>query len=283
MGTKVQLGLLGNGLGRSRAKNLHEMLGKLFGLDVNYRVMDLAGKPAPVSIANELQRCRDAGFRGVNVTHPYKCEAFGCVTPRAHFPKGLNSVNTVIFGGAKMEADNTDFSGFYHAFRNRFGTGDVVGRVLMLGAGGVGVAIAFALHHLGMKELIIHDTNLEIARVLVGQLVANGVKATLANLDLVAEMRQADGLVNATPIGMFQYPGNPFPGGGYGQQRWAFDAVYTPVNTEFLQRCQTENIDILSGFHLFLHQGLHAFERFTGIKADAAEVETIFLQQYPLE
>jgi len=283
MATKIQLGLLGNGLGRSRAKNLHEMLGGIFGIEVSYRVMDLGGQPAPVSIAKELERCRVEGFRGVNVTHPYKCDAFACVTPMAHFPQGLNSVNTVIFGGSGMEADNTDFSGFFHAFRSRFGEGDVVGRVLMLGAGGVGVAIAFALHHLGMKELIIYDTKVETAADLVRLLVTNGVTARLAGHDLAEEMRQADGLINATPIGMFQYPGNPFPGEGYGRQPWAFDAVYTPVDTEFLQRCRKENIDILSGFQLFLYQGLHAFERFTGIKADAAEVETAFLKQYPLE
>jgi quinate/shikimate dehydrogenase (NAD+) len=282
MPEKVQLGLLGNGLSRSRAKNLHELLGKMHGLNVDYRVMDLAGQPGSVSIARELQRCRDEGFRGVNVTHPYKCDAFLCVKLVDDFPRGLNSVNTVLFGASAMKADNTDFSGFYHAFLNRFGGNSSPGRVLMFGAGGVGVAIAFALYRLGVSELVIHDIRAEKAQELVRQLTANSVPARVAGQDLLAEMHHAEGLINATPVGMFQYPGNPFPVDGFGRQKWAFDAVYTPENTEFLDHCRKRSIDTLSGFRLFLYQGLHAFERFTGITPDAAVTETKFLKLYPL-
>ncbi len=82
---------------------------------------------------------------------------------------------------------------------------------------------------------------------------------------------------------MFQCPGNPFPSCGFADQKWAFEAVYTPEQTEFLIECRTRNIDTLSGFKLFIYQGLHAFERFTGIISDAAEVEPEFLKRYPLE
>ena len=96
-------------------------------------------------------------------------------------------------------------------------------------------------------------------------------------------MEQADGLVNATPIGMFQYPGNPFPADEIKNQSWAFDAIYTPENTEFLNTCRKLEIETLSGFYLFLYQGLDAFKHFTGIDADAVHVEPIFLKRYPLE
>lgn len=175
-----------------------------------------------------------------------------------------------------MLADNTDYSGCRRAFEHQFGVRFKPGKVLMLGAGGVGVAIAHALKELGLSELIIHDTDLHAAGELITQMSGVDVNVRLAGKDLVGEARQADGLVNATPVGMFQYPGNPFPEDAIGPQSWAFDAVYTPENTAFLSHCRQCDIATLSGFYLFLFQGLDAFERFVGIKETVERVEPIF-------
>lgn len=278
----IKLGLIGNKLERSRAGHLHELLGCHYGLSLSYTLMDQAGRLDTVDIDEELERCREEGFRGVNVTHPYKRDAFTCVQTVPSFPTGLTSVNTVIFEPERRIADNTDYSGFCTAFRTCFKE-QKPGRVLMLGAGGVGLAIAYGLKTLGVTELAVFDTNKETASNLVSQLNTTGNRARIANGDeLLKEMEAADGLINATPIGMFQYPGNPFPAAGFRQQKWAFDAVYTPENTEFLQSCRTGGIATLSGFQLFLYQGIHAFERFTTIRPDPAEVEKMFLELYPL-
>jgi len=282
MSNPVRLGLLGNNIGRSRAKNLHELLGEIYGLDVTYQPMDLAGKPE-VNIAEELQRCSDEGYTGVNVTHPYKKGALKSVTLMDGFPKGLTSVNTVIFGGETMRADNTDYTGCVRAFKESFGADFRPGRVLMLGAGGVGVAIACAMRDLGATELVISDLNRQSAVDLIGQIQDGSMIIRLAGDDLVEETRMADGLINATPIGMFQYPGCAFEKSAINSQRWAFDAVYTPENTEFLDTCRKNGIETLSGFKLFLFQGLDAFERFAGHVPNAVEVEKEFLRRFPLE
>lgn len=279
----VKLGLLGNNLGRSRAKHLHELLGELHNLTVTYEPIDLIDRPEPMSIGNELQRCQRLGFRGVNVTHPYKRKALDFVKTVEHFPEGMASVNTVLFKGQKMLADNTDYSGCCRSFKKLFNTQFRPGRVLMLGAGGVGVAIAYALRESGADELVIYDTQEDLAKILVDQLKGSNMSVRLADPDLIMEMRGVDGLVNATPVGMFQYPGNPFPSDGFENQLWAFDAVYTPENTEFLNHCKIKGIRTMSGFYLFLYQGLDAFKHFTGIDADAAHVETTFLERFPLE
>jgi len=282
MSTSLKLGLLGNGIGRSRVGLLHEMIGRLCGLDVSYQLMDLSDRKS-VIIEDELRRCRDEGFRGVNVTHPYKLEAYDCVTTSPDFPRGLSAVNTVLFEGDAMQADNTDFSGFCIAFRNHFGADFKPGKVLMLGAGGVSRAIAFGLQTLGTTELIVYDTQPRNADGLLSSLRDTEMPARLAGADLVVEMRHADGLVNATPVGMYQYPGSPFPEQGYARQRWGFDSVYTPENTEFMQRCNAHGIETLSGFKLFLYQGIDAFSRFSGRTVSAKQVESTFLQDYPLE
>lgn len=282
MAETIKLGLLGNNLGRSRAKNLHELLGELYGVPVTYHPMDLKDRPAAVAIETELVRCRSEGYRGVNVTHPYKRDAFAAVTTVPAFPTGLTSVNTVLLQEEPMLADNTDYSGCCRAFQSSFGQTFRPGTVLMLGTGGVGVAIAYAMQTLGARELIVADTNRALAQRMVEQM--NGTMAVrLAGPDLVREMQNAQGLVNATPLGMFQYPGCAFPEEGFGNQQWAFDAVYTPENTDFLNSCRRREIATLSGFKLFLYQGLDAFVHFTGIMPEAEQVEAEFLNRFPLE
>lgn len=279
----IKLGLLGNNIGRSRAKDLHELLGKIYGLSLTYRPMDLRDRSEPVSIQSELERCRREGYRGVNITHPFKRDAFPVVTPVQTFPTGLTSVNTVLFNDRKLAADNTDYSGFNKAFSKKFGPRFQPGKVLMLGAGGVGVAIGYALQSLGAEELVIFDTNRKLAAEMVKQMGYCTMTVRLAEDDLRAEMVHAKGLINATPVGMFQYPGCAFPMNGFNAQEWAFDAVYTPENTDFLKSCRNWGIETLSGFKLFLFQGLDAFKLFTGITPDADEVESIFLNRFPIE
>lgn len=133
----------------------------------------------------------------------------------------------------------------------------------MLGAGGVGIAIALGLQKLGVSELVVSDLDRPLAENLVTQCQKKSKSARIAGADLVAEMESADGLINATPVGMFQYSGIPFPEQGMGAQRWAFDAVYTSVDTLFLQQRKGAGMEILSGFRLFLYQGLNAFTHFT--------------------
>ena len=282
MEREIKLGLLGNGIGRSRAKSLHELIGELYGLNVHYKLMDLADKKH-VDIGDELNRCRAEGYRGVNVTHPYKRDAFRFVKVPSEFPQGLTSVNTVLFEPGELVAENTDYSGFCRAFNVHFGQTHKPGRVMMLGTGGVGLAIAYGLQKLGALELVIYDKNEQAARELLEHLNGALLPVRIAETgDLVDEMRAADGLVNATPVGMYQYPGNPFPREGFGHQRWAFDAVYTPENTAFLEQCRIRDIDTISGFQLFLYQGLDAFHIFTRVEVDAHKVESAFLSRYPL-
>ncbi|XOB61754.1 shikimate dehydrogenase family protein [Campylobacterota bacterium DY0563] len=280
MKRKLKLGLLGNGIGKTQSKKLHELIGKLYDLDASYELMDLANKEN-ANIEEELKRCKKEGFDGVNVTHPYKVNAFKCVKTMEGFPKGLTSVNTVLFKD-ELIADNTDYLGFCEAYRKKFNE-QKPGKVLMLGAGGVGLAIAYGLCSLNVEELIVHDMNEQLATSLVEDLKSAGFNARLIKSSVEEEMKSVDGLINATPIGMFQYPGNPYPKEGFGGQKWAFDAVYTPVNTQFLQTCEENNIITISGFKLFLYQGIEAFKRFSGIDIDSDKIEEEFLKEYPLE
>lgn len=277
---KIKLGLLGNGISKTQSKKLHELIGEVYNLDANYELIDLSNKEN-VSIKEELLKCQENGFTGVNVTHPYKIEAFKCVKTIEGFPEGLSSVNTVLFKDGQLLADNTDYLGFMQAYINQFNDKNP-GKVLMLGAGGVGLAIAFGLFKLNASEIIIHDMNQALVDSLLETLQSIGVNARGLKTDLISEMKDCDGLINATPLGMFQYPGCAFPKEGFLNQKWSFDAVYTPVETEFLKICKEHNIETISGFKLFLYQGVEGFKRFSGLEIDSKLVEEKFLKKYPL-
>ncbi len=85
-------------------------------------------------------------------------------------------------------------------------------------------------------------------------------------------IRRADGLVNSTPMGMREYPGSAFDADLLGGQRWAFDAVYTPTDTQFLQAATAAGLTPLSGFDLFRHMAIGSFQAYTGISLDPAKV-----------
>ncbi len=264
----IQLGLIGAGISKSSAPRLHIFLGKMYGLPVDYLRID-SNEIAGFKFEDALARCAKEGYRGVNVTHPYKEVVRKQVAVPDPSVARIGAINTVIFEPNGWQGFNTDFSGFSGAFRHRFGKASP-GVALIIGAGGVGKAMAFALARLGAKEIWLYDV--EKAR-------ADGLAATLGAADIATSVietgglkdavRKADGLLNGTPLGMFQHPGNAFPVDAIGGQRWAFDAVYTPLETEFLKCCKDKSIDILSGYDLFLFQGFDAFTIFTGVTVDA--------------
>jgi shikimate dehydrogenase len=82
--------------------------------------------------------------------------------------------------------------------------------------------------------------------------------------DIATAVIDADGVVNCTPVGMIGHPGSAVDASLLGGQRWAFDAVYTPVDTQFLGAARRAGLATISGYELFFHQGIQAFELFTG-------------------
>ena len=81
-----------------------------------------------------------------------------------------------------------------------------------------------------------------------------------------------DGVVNGTPVGMYFQPGTPVDLAAIGEQRWIFDAIYSPVETELMTRAADAGLQRISGLDLFIGQAIDAFEIFTGHRLDPAVV-----------
>lgn len=264
----IRLGLIGDNIARSQSPRLHVEAGRLCGLDVTYE--SLIPRDIGLAFAEMFERCAADGFRGINVTYPYKEEVMARIDVPDPLTARIGACNTVLFGNARPRGFNTDHTGFVSAFRAGFGPASP-GVVAMTGAGGVGKAIAFALARLGAVELRLCDTDLakatRLSRILCD---AHSAMRVVALADLEEATTGADGVVNCTPIGMNGYPGTPFEPLHLEGAAWAFDAVYTPVDTEFLQIAANAGLSVMSGWELFFHQGLDAFRLFTGQEVDAS-------------
>lgn len=276
----LKLGLIGKGISRSQSARLHVLLGRMCGMDVSYDYLD-SDQIEDFDLIKQLTTCSEKGYVGVNVTHPYKTSARKLITPRKRLPAALGAVNTVVFREDGWRGDNTDFVGFMRGYKKQFGDAKP-GTVLQLGAGGVGLATAFGLRGLGADKILVHDKDITRGEELVATLTAADVQAEFVSAENLSDaVRSADGLINCTPIGMNQYPGCPFDVDLLGGQKWAFDAVYTPVETAFLRTATKSGIEVMTGFELFFFQGIEAFEVFSGAEIDADAARQDYFNAYP--
>jgi len=284
---RLRLGLIGDRIGPSRSPALHRICGDLAGIAVAYDLLmpPVLGRSFEDVLAEALIT-RD----GFNVTLPYKERVLSHLSLPDRAVARIGAVNTVcthLGMGGLAEGHNTDHTGFIAAWRAAFGAGPA-GRVALFGAGGVGKAIGFALLRLGAAEIGIIDPDAAKAGALAAALNAAAAEAGQPPPARVAPpeaLGSADGVVNATPLGMAGHPGSPLPEEvAFPRDAWAFDAVYTPAETPFRASAMAAGAGFLPGWELFFHQGLDAFRLFTGVAIDTpAEVRRRLLaaDQHP--
>lgn len=261
----IRLGLIGDNIRLSRAPRLHQIAGRLCGLDVTYERMTPAELGADFDTV--FEQCR--GFRGINVTHPYKERVAAKLEIEAPLVRAMAACNTVVFDGGAARGFNTDHTGFIDAFRHTFGETADPGVAAIAGAGGVGKAVGFALGQLGASRLNLFDPDRPRAEALAAAVTAAFDGLAIEIADSVEQAATgADGIVNCTPLGMAGYEGSAIPRSVIGGQQWAFDAVYTPVDTEFMRDARAAGLSVMSGYELFFHQGVNAFRIFTGREVD---------------
>lgn len=279
MTVQVKLGLIGDNIARSRSPHLHQTAGRLTGLNVTYD--RLIPKDMGLSFDEVFEQARSSGYRGINVTYPYKELVTAKVEVADPLVRAIGAVNTVVFGQGRPQGFNTDYSGFISAYRRI--RGEVApGIVCLIGTGGVGKAVAFGL--LGLKAATIRLVDLNPAKTeaLRDALLATGSGTRIEiHTDAVEAAAAADGLINCTPLGMVGLEGTPLARAAMEGASWAFDAVYTPVETQFLMDAEASGLAIISGYELFFGQGLDAWQIFTGVPIDAVQLRAAISQPDP--
>jgi shikimate dehydrogenase len=263
------VGLIGSGIAASRTPPMHEAAADAAGIRYLYRKIDLNELKLGVEALPELlTAAKRMSFSGLNVTHPCKQAILPLLDELSPDAEALGAVNTVVINNGRMTGHNTDWFGFAENFRRNM-QGAPLGRVVQFGAGGAGAAVAFALMKLGVEELTIIDVDLPKARSIVDGLSSRFEKGRLkVGQDIAAAVAAADGIVNATPIGMDKYPGTPLPTALLRPSLWVAEIVYFPLETALLRAARALGCRTVDGGGMAIFQGTEAFRLFTGISPD---------------
>ena len=265
---RLRAGLIGAHIQATRLPRALEIMCDAAGISLEFTLIDTGDDPT-FDFDACVDDARAQGWTGVTVTHPWKAHAAryaaGAMAPEvAH----LGASNTLTFG-PEMTGWNTDYTGFLAAWDAEYGGGP--GVVAMAGAGGVARAIGPALAALRATEIRIWDADDSRASDLAAE-IGPGARA-YALADAEAATRGADGLVNATALGMGHDGRSAFDADWIGNgQAWAFDAVYTPTDTPFLTRCAAQGLRVISGFDLFRHMAVRSFAAYSGEQPDESRI-----------
>jgi shikimate dehydrogenase len=209
------------------------------------------------------------GFAGVNVTYPCKQSVIPLLHELSPDAAALGAVNTVLFRDGHRIGHNTDWWGFAESFRHELP--DARRRqVVQFGAGGAGAAVAHAALTVGVERLTVIDVERpradRLARELCGRF---GAERAASSDDSIAAVALADGLINATPVGMAKYPGMPVGAEALRPDLWVADIVYFPLETELLRAARSRGCRTMSGAGMAVFQAAAAFRLFSGREANA--------------
>lgn len=266
----ILAGLIGAGIQASRTPALHEHEGDAQGLRYLYQLIDLDKLHLDsTALPDLLQAAERMNYTGLNITFPCKQAVIPLLDELSPEARGIGAVNTVVLKDGKRVGHNTDCLGFAEGFRRGL-TDAARERVVQMGAGGAGAAVAHALLSEGVRQLTIFDVDRERAESLANNLNQHfGASRAQAGGDLPGALAQAEGLVNTTPMGMAKLPGSPVPAELLRKAMWVAEIVYFPLETELLRDARALGCRTLDGGNMAVFQAVKAFELFSGVAADA--------------
>jgi shikimate dehydrogenase len=275
---RILLGLIGANIMGSLSPALFADAFEASGIDGFYQLMDVERLPGR-TLPQLLDAIKTAGFAGANITYPFKQDIIALLDAVDPTAMQTGAINTVLIDGdGRTTGYNFDRPGWRNSFAESFGCDGAKGAgVVQVGAGGAGHAVAFALMDLGVAQLVIHDRDQTRATALCRSLAKHfGASRCRLAHDLERDIADADGIVNATQMGMRGFPGNPVPVSALKASHWCADVIYTPIETEFLKAAAAKGARALNGAGMCVHTAVEAFSLFTNITPDVARLHAAF-------
>lgn len=246
----MQYGLIGEKLGHSFSKIIHEKLA-----DYTY---DLHPLPKQ-ELASFLEKKE---FRAINVTIPYKIDVMPYLYEIDQRAQAVGSVNTIVNRNGNLYGYNTDFGGFLYLLKHN--NIDVKNKkVLVLGKGGASKAIIAVLHYLQAKQIIT-------------------VYYKQSNDAITYEQCQklhndADVIINTTPVGMYpNLDGCPIDLELYTNCNAVVDIIYNPIKTKLLLEAQKHNMIAVGGLEMLIAQAKYAVEIFLNTSIPEYKIDDIY-------
>jgi shikimate dehydrogenase len=277
---RLLVGLVGAGIQRSLTPAMHEQEAQAQGLRLHYQLIDLdVTGQGPEALPMLIGAARTIGFAGLNITYPCKQAVIPLLDELSEEARAMGAVNTVVFSGGRAIGHNTDGSGWRWGFERTLPGADLT-RVVLLGAGGAGSAIAHAVLRMDARTLVLVDADPARAAEAAARLntIYPGQRATHA-IDAAAALAPgsgATGLIHATPTGMDKLPGLPLDAALLRPSLWVSEIVYFPLETALLKAARALGCAVCDGGTMAVGQAVGAFRLFTGLEPDTLRMDAHF-------
>lgn len=247
-------GIIGNPVTQSMSPALHNAAMGHMGVDGLYMYL-----PVVNDVARFIREMCTLGFSGFSVTIPHKLEAMKAADHVDETARKIGAINTIVRrDDGKLEAYNTDWMAAIGAIEDMLPSRSMLGtRVVCLGAGGAGRALAFGALEKGARQVIVVNRSIDRAAELVAELGKD--RASVMSIDELSNVADFDVLINSTSVGMHPRLGMPVPEHVLRSKPLVFDAVYNPLQTELLKKAGEYGCVHVSGFEMFVRQGAEQF------------------------
>jgi shikimate dehydrogenase len=226
--------------------------------------------------ANELRSSlnflSNLNFVGINLTVPHKIAALNQVDEVDESAERVGAINVIKIDGHKLRGFNTDGRGFSRAIREEFSVDLRDLRVLLLGAGGAGRAIATQCARQNCERLVIANRTLEKGKQLAAELrdffAGPKVFGPVPRLQVIPwdeaairfQIGNVDLVVNATPLGLNRADSSPLPARLLAPHLLVYDTIYSAQRTPLISAALSAGARAANGLSMLLSQGALAFE-----------------------
>lgn len=272
---RLLLGLLGYPISHSAAPAMMEAAAASVGIDARYHLIALRDATDD-AIRRVLDGVRLIGFAGINVTFPYKQAVIPHLDALDDGATRIGAVNCVTVRDGRLTGHNTDSTGFLAGLRAAIGDALPTGPAVLIGAGGAGRAIAWALSQAGVPEVRVVDQDPSRAAALAREASAWGTARFVAGASAVEAAAGAAGIVNASPAGMLPDTSSPIPDAALAGATWVADAVYHPPETPLLRAAAARGLRLMPGREMSVAQAEDGFRLFTGRTAAPGAIAAAF-------
>jgi len=264
----IRLGVLGDPVEHSLSPQMQDAALKQCKVDMQYARFRIS----PDELRHALKLIRQLEFVGVNLTIPHKIKALEFLDVRDENVKRIGAVNVIKVESGKLLGFNTDGRGFSRAVREEFSVDLRDLRILVLGAGGAGRAIALQCAKENCERLVIANGTFEKGQELADSLrdFFSGPKVfgPVPRLQAIPweekafrfQIGNVDLVVNATPIGLNRGETSPIPARLLAPHVMVYDTIYSDKRTPLVAAAIEAGARGANGLSMLLHQGALAFE-----------------------
>lgn len=257
--------VIGNPIAHSKSPIIHQAFAKQTSQDISYERI-LAPLDGFEAVVKDLIA---QGYKGLNVTVPFKFEAFNMAN--VHKPRTLlaAAANTLLFNAQDITADNTDGAGLVRDISHNLAYAIAGKSVLLLGAGGAAAGVLQPLLDCKPNVLVIANRSLDKAAAMVGK-----VEATLTDVRACAfnqlQSQTFDIIVNATSAGLTA-SALPIPDTIFAKGCLAYDMMYGR-ETPFMTQARAAGAQVADGLGMLVEQAAEAFHLWRGVRPDTKPV-----------